>query len=226
LDVGAGQGYFSCRLKELDFQVDACDFIADNFKCPDIFFKNADLNGQLPYEDNQFDCVVSIEVIEHMENHFKFMSEMMRVTKPNGVVIITTPNVLSLPSRWYLFLYGYTDCAPIPLDPEKKEHFMDHINPISLPELLFHVERFGVDLVDLTTNRIRRSSFIPMLLFYPLIALAIRYKLLRRKHKSALALHRRHIRWMLTPANLMGRITIAMARKRTPLTVSRQPDTH
>ncbi len=213
LDVGAGQGYFSLRLKQKGYQIEACDYDAENFKCPDIPFKTADLNTCLPFSDNLFDCTVSIEVVEHIENHFRFISEMIRVTKPDGLIIVTTPNILSLPSRWHFFLYGYTDCAPIPLNPDRKDYFMQHINPVSLPELLFHFERFGADLVTLTTNRLRRSAFIPMLL-YPFLNIAIRRKLLRSKYTEVFDLHRRHIRWLTTLANMMGRITIAVARKR------------
>lgn len=213
LDVGSGEGYLSLQLHEMGYQVQACDYQAENFKCSDIPFTTVDLNEHLPFEDDQFDCTISIEVIEHIENHFTFVREMIRVTKPGGYIIITTPNVLSLTSRLHFYLYGYTDCAPVPLDPDREDYFMQHINPISLPELLFHFERFGAELVTLTTNRLRRSSFIPMLL-YPFLQFVIRRKLLRKKHSKDFDLHRRHIRWMMSVANLMGRITIAVAQKR------------
>lgn len=216
LDVGAGQGYFCRRLKDLGYRVEACDGVAEGFKCPDVPFTKVDLNQTLPLPDDHFDCVVAIEVIEHLENHFQFMREMVRVTKPGGLIIITTPNVLSLPSRLKFLLYGYTDCAPFPLDPTLAEYFLEHINPISLPELLFHLERCDADLVALTTNRLRRSAWLPTILFYPLLALAIRLKFLYNRKVEKRQLRRRHIRWMLHPANLMGRITIAVGRKRMP----------
>lgn len=214
LDVGAGQGYFCRRLKDLGYPVEACDLVPENFKCPDIPFIKADLNRTIPVPDNQYDCVVSIEVIEHLENHFQFMRELIRVTRPGGQIIITTPNVNSFPSRWHYFLYGYTDCAPFPVDPTRDEYFLEHINPISVPELLFLFERFGAEMATLTTNRLRRSSWLPMIFVYPLAALAIRLKFLRKKHAELHELYRRHIRWVLHPANLMGRITIAAGRKR------------
>lgn len=213
LDVGAGQEYFSRKLAEDGFTVEACDFDRDNFLCPEIPFRDADLNRELPYKDDTFDCVVSVEVVEHIENHFTYMSEIVRVTKPGGTIVITTPNVLSLSSRWHLFLYGYNDCAPIPLNPCMKDYFMQHINPISLPELMFHIERFGAEVVGVATNRFRRGSVVMMPLLFPLLALSLRRKLLRHKYSSARALHCRHIRWMCTPANLLGRITILVARK-------------
>jgi hypothetical protein len=90
---------------------------------------------------------------------------------------------------------------------------MQHINPISLPEILFLVERFGGEMVALHTNRIRKSARIPMLVLYPLLRVALRKKLLRAKYADIRPLHERHVRWMLHRANLMGRITIAVARR-------------
>ncbi|NQU25936.1 MAG: class I SAM-dependent methyltransferase [Candidatus Nealsonbacteria bacterium] len=216
LDVGAGEGFFSRRLMDLGYRVEACDVSPDGFKCADVPFRQVDLNGPIPIADNEYDCVVSIEVIEHVENHFQFVRELIRITKPGGRIIVTTPNVLSFTARWYQFLYGYSDCAPLPIDPAQEEVFMEHINPISLPQMLFLFERYGAEMEVLATNRFRKSSLLATLLLYPLLAVAIRLRLLRRKHKDVHALHRRHIRWMLRPANLLGRITIVMAQKRQP----------
>lgn len=220
LDLGAGQGYLSRRLKDIGYAVRACDIDSENFRCPDIPFTNANLNDRFPFPDNYFKCVVSIEVIEHMENHFRFMEEAFRVTKPGGLIIITTPNIMSFPSRLHFLLYGFTDCAPVPIDPKKPDYYMEHINPISLPELLLHIERNGGELVSLTANRIRLSAWLPMLLLYPLMASALRIKLLRKKHRSSRDRHRHYIKWMLKPANLMGRISIIVARKTNRFPVS------
>ena len=84
LDVGAGQGYFCRRLKNLGYRVEACDVLPGDFKCPDVAFTEVDLSKPMPIADNQYDCVVSIEVIEHLENHFQFMRELVRITRPNG----------------------------------------------------------------------------------------------------------------------------------------------
>lgn len=213
LDVGAGEGYFCDLARAQGFDVEACDAQPRLFRAADVRFHAADLNEAVPLPDESFDCVVAIEVIEHVENHARFLKELLRVVRLGGTVIITTPNVVSLPSRWHFFWYGYNDAARTPLDPFQPDYFMQHINPISLPELLFHLERFGGQLVELHTNRLRRSArwLVPPL--YPLLALALRRKLLRRRYADRLALHRRHLKWMLHPANLMGRITIALARR-------------
>lgn len=48
--------------------------------------------NHLPYPENQFDCVVSIDVHEHLENPNPFTKELWRVAKPGGKVIVTVPN--------------------------------------------------------------------------------------------------------------------------------------
>ena len=214
LDVGAGEGYFTKLLKEAGHDVEALDYVEEDFVVKGVPFHQADLSQKIPLPDNEYDCVVSIEVIEHVENHFHFMRELLRITKPGGMVILTTPNVSSMTSRWYFLRYGFNDCAPMPLDPHLEEYWMEHINPISVPEILYLFERFGADMVDLTTNRIRRSAWLPTMLLYPFLWLGMRIKFLRKKFGERLPLHRRHVKWMLSRANLMGRITIAVGRKR------------
>jgi SAM-dependent methyltransferase len=215
LDVGAGEGYFCKLLRDRGYEVEACDFLQDNFKLRDVPFHKADLNQAIPLPAGQYDVVVSIEVLEHIENHVRFVGEMMRVLKPGGTIILTTPNILSLPSRWHFFLYGYTDCAPRPLDPTLEAYYMQHINPIGMDQIQFLVERFGGEITGLATNRIRRSARLPYLLLKPILALWLRGKLLRKEYEPWLPLFRRNMRWMLHPANLMGRITIAVGRKKS-----------
>lgn len=216
LDAGAGEGFFARKLELAGYEnVHACDFCADSFLCPQIPFHAADLSGPLPFPDNHFDCVVSIEVIEHLENHFSFVRELIRITKPGGKLIITTPNVMSISSRWHFFLYGYSDCAPLPLDPHAEQWFMQHLNPIDVPMLLFHLERNGAELVELTTNRMRSGSRLMAPVLGPLLRVLLKRKLLRKKYKHHAELFARHARWVLTDANLMGRITIAIAQKKS-----------
>jgi len=53
-------------------------------------------SGGIPLTDSSADVVSAIEVIEHLENPRAFMWKLVRLTKPEGWVIVTTPNQLSL----------------------------------------------------------------------------------------------------------------------------------
>ena len=46
----------------------------------------------LPFEDEVFDCVVSFQVIEHIKRDKLFVKEVMRVLRPGGKFIVSTPN--------------------------------------------------------------------------------------------------------------------------------------
>lgn len=220
VDVGAGEGYFcDLLLREGYRNVAACDYLPGNFKVPNVPFHQADFNKGMPFPDQSLDVAVSIEVLEHLENHFIFLRELLRVLRPGGIAILTTPNILSITSRLHFFLYGYTDCAPRPLDPTRAP-FMQHINPIGVPQLLYLAERFGGEMVGLTTNRIRRSTRCVSWLLIPLFRLALKAKLMRAKYADCHDLYRRHLNWVVHPANLTGRITIAVIRRKMDSSVA------
>ena len=97
----AGEAYFCKFIPERGYEAEACDYQQELFKMSGVPFHQADLNRSIPLPDNSYDCIVSIGVLEDLENHVQFMREVMRVLKPGGTVILTMPNVLGLPSRWH-----------------------------------------------------------------------------------------------------------------------------
>ncbi|HJX37841.1 MAG TPA: class I SAM-dependent methyltransferase [Anaerolineae bacterium] len=54
----------------------------------------------LPFPEHSFDLVLSYETIEHIYQRASFVSELTRVLKPQGWVILTCPNVLWEPAHW------------------------------------------------------------------------------------------------------------------------------
>jgi len=106
LDIGAGHGGFSKRLLENGYSVTAIEKYAD-FLVKGVKNLKIDLNSNWSLEvDKNYDGVVAIEVIEHLENSFHFMRQVYNVLKSNGYLIITSPNIQSLLSRWYFLFYG------------------------------------------------------------------------------------------------------------------------
>jgi len=49
--------------------------------------------------DNSFDCVVSVEVLEHVTEDQRFVHEVARVLRPGGVFLMTTPNGEFVPNH-------------------------------------------------------------------------------------------------------------------------------
>lgn len=60
-----------------------------------IFVQNDSSN--LPFDSNKFDAATCVEVVEHLEYDLstKILKEINRVLKPNGKLIVTTPNYRS-----------------------------------------------------------------------------------------------------------------------------------
>ncbi|HLC60519.1 MAG TPA: methyltransferase domain-containing protein [Candidatus Nanoarchaeia archaeon] len=69
-----------------------------------IKVKISDLNKKLPYNDNLFDVIIAYHVIEHLVNVRLFVSELHRILKKNGYVIIGTPNLASWHNVFALFM--------------------------------------------------------------------------------------------------------------------------
>lgn len=47
---------------------------------------------ELPFEAESFDVVICFEAIEHVEDHERALAELRRVLRPDGVLVISTPN--------------------------------------------------------------------------------------------------------------------------------------
>lgn len=78
------------------------DFFIEKVKKEKIILKSVDLhNEQFPWSDNFFDFVVLSEVIEHLipSDIPRVISEIQRVLKKKGHLVITTPNISSLLKR-------------------------------------------------------------------------------------------------------------------------------
>ncbi len=60
--------------------------------------------GRVDLPDGAADAVVGVETIEHLENPRAFVRELARLARPGGLVVVTTPNQLSLLSKLTLVL--------------------------------------------------------------------------------------------------------------------------
>jgi ubiquinone/menaquinone biosynthesis C-methylase UbiE len=55
-------------------------------------FRLVAIDGPLPFEDNRFEVVWASEVIEHVADTARWLSEIRRVLAPGGRLLITTPS--------------------------------------------------------------------------------------------------------------------------------------
>ena len=93
LDFGAGTGSLTRRLRQSGRfnRVVAADLMDAPPDLPSDWIRG-DLNESLSIADSSFDCVIAAEVIEHLENPRAVAREIFRLLKPEGCVILSTPN--------------------------------------------------------------------------------------------------------------------------------------
>ena len=111
LDIGCGDGFITAKIGEATgaemFGVDISrDALNDaNRRGIDARFANLD-KGRLPFTDGFFDAVFCGDVVEHIFDTERLLSEVNRVLKPRGFVVMSVPNI----AAWYnriLMLFGF-----------------------------------------------------------------------------------------------------------------------
>ncbi len=107
LDVGAAHGYLSAVLKERGFQVTAIEanpILAQEAAhfCDEVHV--ADLDGPLPQLEGQFDVILYGDVLEHLKNPMDVLTNLNRSLAPNGVVILSLPNIANIYIRLQLLM--------------------------------------------------------------------------------------------------------------------------
>jgi 2-polyprenyl-3-methyl-5-hydroxy-6-metoxy-1,4-benzoquinol methylase len=99
LELGCGEGYGYDILAPHCKSYTAVDKFKETIAAntaknrPNAVFKQHTLPSLSLFDDQSFDCVVSFQVIEHIKNDTMFIQEAFRVLKPNGLLILTTPNI-------------------------------------------------------------------------------------------------------------------------------------
>ncbi|MGH8961219.1 MAG: class I SAM-dependent methyltransferase [Jatrophihabitantaceae bacterium] len=99
LEIGCGEGYGTALLaasarRILGVDYDALTAAHAAATYPQARFVRANL-AALPVRSATADVVVSLQVIEHVWNHQEFLRECLRVLRPGGALLVTTPNRLT-----------------------------------------------------------------------------------------------------------------------------------
>lgn len=166
-DVPSGAGAFVKRLVDAGysntFAIDIDNLLAFEHES----FVQGDMTERLPFEDRSIDTLVCIDGIEHIHRQDDFVREVARVLKPAGEVIVTTPNISSLRSRWRWLMTGHHYKCNAPLD-EDNPNPLHHVAMISFPELRYLFHTNGIRVRDIATNRIKPAAW----LYAPLVPIS------------------------------------------------------
>lgn len=101
LDAGCGYGMYSMLLREKGYDIDSIDIDHNRIKAlHEMITEYPPLEGiklfdgsltDLPFTDNLYDRVICSEVIEHIKDDHKAVSELARVLSPKGILILSVP---------------------------------------------------------------------------------------------------------------------------------------
>lgn len=117
LDIGCGQGWHTCEMAKLGYHMYGIDQSEQQVKNAIINSTSRDLQiefhcsnaSKLPFKDNYFDFVYSINVFHHLtDSHLQqiTLKEVVRVLKPNGVFFLHEMNTINPIFRFYMgYLY-------------------------------------------------------------------------------------------------------------------------
>ncbi len=97
LDLGCGQGDFTAWLTEagaevLGAEVAQAALTRARRRHPELEFRLVPIDGELPLPDGAYDVIWAGEVIEHVADTARWLSEVRRVLVPGGRLLITTPS--------------------------------------------------------------------------------------------------------------------------------------
>ena len=95
--------------------------------------------NHLPFDDASFDCVINSEVIEHLPDAPEIMTEMWRVLRPGGTLVLGTPDY----SRrlWLMLEWVYGKVLP-------GAYAHEHITRYTAEELAQRLKESGYDVLD------------------------------------------------------------------------------
>lgn len=97
LDIASGEGYGSNLISNVATFTYGVDIDEESIKHANTKYQKKNLSykhgaaDQIPLEDASVDIVVSFETLEHHDKHEEMMSEIKRVLKPGGVLVMSTP---------------------------------------------------------------------------------------------------------------------------------------
>jgi SAM-dependent methyltransferase len=152
LDLGCGAGEFSAALRAGGAHPIGVDVAAEALRraaerVPGLDLRRWEAGEPLPLADACVDVVWAGEVIEHVVDVAPWLSEVRRVLRPRGTLLLTTPH------------HGPLTLLRLALSPRRfAEHFeprSDHVRFFSPRTLRALLGDLGFDLAEL---RVRRAT--------------------------------------------------------------------
>jgi SAM-dependent methyltransferase len=150
LEVGCGHGFFTKIIRPYSHYTVAIDIangMARSVLKMGVYFIIAD-GCALPFKSNSFDCVFSVDVIEHVENDLFFLRESVRVLKAGGMLIIGTPNRQRLSAKLRRLCFIKSK-YPLLLGSDPIYGNVIHVREYTKSGLMEIIQQVEVDIVEI-----------------------------------------------------------------------------
>ena len=165
LEIGAAPCHMTALLKLHGYRAVGVDIdpdrVGDLIERFGLDVRRCDIErSPLPFADESFACAMLCETFEHLRIDPAFvLSEINRVLEPGGALLLTTPNVYSLPS-FGRYLLGRSIADPVQeFGKLRGVGHMGHVREYSANEVtrFLKVSGFGVQGLDYRYHRHLRS---------------------------------------------------------------------
>lgn len=156
IDLGCGDGFHSSAFIKLGLETYGLDIAEDQLvkaTALGIIATKGDLTEKLPDADAYFDIVYSGETIEHIVDIRNFLTEINRILRPGGLLILTTPNLAGLDDRLRL-LFGKKVRHQ---DALCESHYL-HVRVFTFSSLREVLEKDGFEIKYQASNKVRFGS--------------------------------------------------------------------
>ena len=142
LDIGCGPGTFigllppGVKSTGIDIAEDQIAFAGSRYGTDGRRFVRIDSLQRLPFEDGCFDVVTAVEFIEHLStaDTSAMLKECLRVLRPGGRIILTTPNYASL---WPALEFVLNRVSPVSYEDQHISQYMPSKASAMLKEVGF-----------------------------------------------------------------------------------------
>ena len=152
LEIGAGDGYCSYKFNLAGFKNIISTDIEPRFPS---YYDVLQIESELPFDDNEFDLIISMNVLEHIENVNFALCEMARVLKNDGIMLHSMPTpyinlitILLLPLNYFrnifYILTGFYLNKYKPLQGKNVLRFIRFVLTLINPIKLFYYNGHGL----------------------------------------------------------------------------------
>ena len=170
LEFGSGSGYGTHRLSGecqhitgVDISADAIAYAKNHYVSDNLEYRAIQdiQSGPLPFADNEFDVVISFQVMEHIRQVDEYLAEIQRVLRDQGTLIIATPDrttrLFSGQRPWNR--YHVTEYDP--------ESFLAAM-VARFPDTKLNGMSARRNVIDIELNRTRRTRLVTYPFTFPL----------------------------------------------------------